>query len=750
MGGPATFGALLRSHRHAAALTIEELSDASGVSVRAIGDMERGRSRAPQRRTVAALAGALGLSPEERRALEDAVRTGRRRRSRAPLNELPRGVRDFTGRTGELAALSRLAESAADPGPTVTVVVSGGPGLGKTALALRAAERLADAFPDGRLFVDLRGMDESPLTPADALARLLRGLGVVDRHVPQDPHERAGHYRALMRDLRTLIILDNAADEAQVRPLLPADGPGMVVVTSRRTLAGLEGVHHLPLAELSPAEAVGLLQKIITAVRPAADAELDQIARLCGNLPLALRIVATRLLSRPSWTAAHMADRLADEERRLQALSAGDLHVATAFMLSYRQLSDEARLTFRRLALIPGPHFDAAPAAVLTCGDPRVSEDALDELVELGLLQSPYPTRYRLHDLVRLFARDRLLAEEAPQAHRAARDKLENWLLDTAVTAGRWFEPGYGAPPADPGRLVALDTPAEAQAWLETESIHWLPALRAAAAAGRHRQVIDTAEAMHWFSDRWIHWGHWSEVFGLARSAARALGDTRVEATHLNYLSWAASTAEGRPRDGLAHALEALELARAARDRAQEAWALAYASYATRDLGDWEQVAAHARQAAEIFASIDDKEGYPQAVNVLGDALRNLGRPDEALHHHLTLLATLRAPGYGGSPGVREFSLGLTLRRVGEDYAALDRWDEAADHYAQAIPPLRDQGIVSGVPVVAQMLGDALRRLGRLDEARRAFQTALDGYLQIGEDIQAAEVRKELTDLPAG
>ncbi|MFI6521348.1 ATP-binding protein [Spirillospora sp. NPDC050679] len=739
MGRTAVFGELLRRHRHAAELTIEELAEASGLSVRAIGDMERGRSRTPQRRSVEALADALALPADARESLAEAARAGRR-----PVqgpNELPRGVRDFTGRTGELAALERLAATAGGPGPTVAVAVSGGPGLGKTALAVRAAELLAGTFPDGLLFVDLRGMDERPLDPADALARLLRGLGVADRHVPQDAQERGARYRELLRERRVMVVLDNAAAEAQVRPLLPADGPGLVLVTSRRTLAGLEGVHHLPLTELSPAEAVALLREITGGE----GGELDRVARLCGHLPLALRIAANRLLSRPAWTAGHMAARLADEERRLQALSAGDLHVATAFTLSYRQLTGEARRTFRRLSLIPGPHFDAALPAVLTGHDLAHTEDALDELVDLGLLQTPYPDRYRLHDLVRLFARDRLTEEEPFATRRAAQEAMENWLLDTATLAGRWFEPGYGAPPAE-NRLIPLATAAEAQTWLENESIHWLPALRAA--TDRPARVVETAEAMHWFSDRWIHWGHWSEVFHLARSAARTLRDTRAEATHLNYLAWAVSATEANHRKALDHALEALDLARAAGDRTQEAWALAYASYAARGLPDWERVADYAAQAADLFSAINDKEGYPQAKNVLGDALRNMGRPKEALEQHLALLRDLQAPDYGGSPDVREFSLGLTLRRVGEDYAALDRWEEAADHFARSIPALRNQGIVSGVPPVAHSLGKALQNLNRLPEARQAFQEAIEGYRQIGEDLQAAEAEKALTALP--
>ncbi|MBW8480741.1 ATP-binding protein [Actinomadura parmotrematis] len=756
MGGPVGFGELLRDHRLAAGLTIEGLADASGVSVRAIGDMERGRSRSPQRRSVAALAAALGLPAGAREELADAARGGRRPAPAAPggvsgVSGLPRGVRDFTGRAAELGVLDRLAGAAGGPGPVVVAALSGGPGLGKTALAVRAAEHLAPAFPGGSLFVDLRGMDEAPLAPGDALARLLHGLGVADRHVPRDLQERAGLYRTLLRDRRALIVLDNAADEAQVRPLLPGDGPGMVLLTSRRTLAGLEGVHHLPLPEMTSGEAVALLRTILTAVRPgtAGDAELAGIARLCGNLPLALRIAANRLLSRPAWSVADLAARLAGEERRLQALSAGDLHIAAAFALSYRQLSEGARTAFRRLAPIPGPHFGAPLAALLAGTGTAECEEALEELVELGLLQMPDHGRYRLHDLVRLFARDRFTAEEDGGARRRLREEMEDRLLHTAIQAGRWFEPGYGAPPDDPG-LAPLETSAEALAWLQAESVHWLPALRSAAAAGRHRRVADTAEAMHWFSERWTHWGHWTEVFGLAAAAGRALGDPALEATHLNYLSWAASVAEGRHREGVDHALAALDLARAAGDARQEAWSFAYVAFALRHLGEWERVADHAGRAAAMFERLGDWDGYPQAVNVRGDALRHLGRPEEALRDHLALIAVLTDPSYAGTPSVREQTLGLTLRRLGECSAALGRWDEAAAYYARAVPPLRDQRILAAVPSVQRLLGGALARLERWAEARAALGEAVGGFELVGERLLAGEVRAEIAALPAG
>ncbi|MFC7646196.1 NB-ARC domain-containing protein [Streptosporangium lutulentum] len=461
--------------------------------------------------------------------------------------------------------LRRLAEQARSGEPAMVATISGTAGIGKTALAVHAARHLAEMFPDGRFYVDLRGMDSAPPAPGAVLSRLLKALGVAEQRIPGDEEEQAGFYRTLLSDRRCLIVLDNAAHEAQVRPLLPSGGPGMTIVTSRRSLAGLEGVRQIPLAQLTGDETAGLLREIVGAERTENDPDgVAELARLCGHLPLAVRIAGNRLQSRPGWTVSQLAGRLGDEGRRLEALAAGDLAVAAAFALSYRQLTGTARCSFRRLALAAAPEFGVPLAAVLTQVDVFEAEDALEELVELGLLTSPYAGRYVFHDLVRLYARAQLEQEEPIEARQAARLRMEDWLLEVATVAGRWFEPGYGAPPPEWYSLVALDSRQEAADWLQTEDTAWLEALRSVARRGEHATVVEMAESMHWFSDHWIAWGHWSEVFELSAGAAHALGDPRREAVHLNLLCWALSACEGRNEEGEATALRALELAREA------------------------------------------------------------------------------------------------------------------------------------------------------------------------------------------
>lgn len=269
------------------------------------------------------------------------------------------------------------------------------------------------------LFLDLFGMSPQPMAAGDALRRLLRALGVADKQVPGDIQGRASLYRSLLQDRRALVVLDNAGSEEQVRPLLPGAGPARTLITAKRLLPGLEGVRRLALTSLALPEATALLTAIV-GDRAASDGEpaLTRLAELCEGLPLALRITGNRLVSRPGWDAAELAARLADEERRLDEFTAGDLRVASAFAMSYEQLTDSARRVFRRLAVVPGRDFDAALAAVagqVSAGD---AWDALDELVDLGLLLDSTAGRYRFHDLVRLFASKRLDEESA--AERAA------------------------------------------------------------------------------------------------------------------------------------------------------------------------------------------------------------------------------------------------------------------------------------------------------------------------------------------
>lgn len=757
---PSSFGPLLRSLRQSSDLTIEELSHASGVSVRAIGDMERGVSRRPQRRTVQALAAALRLDAEQQAELADAARAGRPRADgQAPEHagryELPRGLADFVGRTTELDRLRDLGRSAAADGPPPVAVLHGAGGLGKTACAVRAAELLREFLPDGSLYVDLRGVDPEPLPPAEALHRLLRAAGLDPRAITEDEHERAGQLRAVLTERRLLVVLDNAADEAQVRPLLPAQGASMVIVTSRRALGGLEGVTRMPLAPLSAEESTALLEAL--SHRTAGpEAESARVAALCGHLPLALRIAGTRLASRPGWTMRHLADRLADEDRRLANLAVGDVGVEASFSLSYLALAEPARSCFRRLALVPAVDFGAPIAAVLVEADLHDAEDQLDELVELGLLQHEGADRYRFHDLIRLYAQQRLHDEEPAEVRTVAERRTTDWLMKTATAAGRWFD--GDVPPAPSAGLVPLTSTDEAQAWLLLEKDTWLAALRSAAAAGRDEQVATLGEAMRWFAADTHQWSDtWLEVFGLTRAAVARLGDERRELWHMNRQVWVLLvSALQKQRDkatwqqAVDRAMEVYRLAERLGSVRDQADAVCNAAEGWRYVGDFEQMLWAFSRGLELARSSGYHQLYFWAGPGVATALDLLGRRAEAFEAYRDVLRAIDDVAIS-SAAVRH-ARSSTLLRLTEALISAGRFQEAVDVAEEALDESVRQG-TGWPPLLHWLLGQAYARLGVAGDARthltRAIELAERGAWR-PSPTSLAEARSVLASLEKG
>ncbi|MFD5465883.1 ATP-binding protein [Kitasatospora sp. NPDC127059] len=790
--GTGEFGHLLAGYRVAAGLTQEDLAATAGVSLRALGDMERGRTRGPQRRTVQALAAALGLDGPQTSALERAAQSGRPRGVRqvpsqgtavlpatpasatpapaapgavpetaggpkrpaasaspaapaAPASPgalaLPRDLADFTAREHALADLAELTADRHPVHPRV-VLVSGQPGLGKTAFALHAAHSLAPDFPDGQLSLDLGGTSATPLPAREALGQVLRALGVADGAVPTGTEERAGLFRALVRERRLVLVLDNAVDESQVRPLLPGSGPAVTIVTSRHSLPGLEAVHRLRLDVLSPVEAAALLARIAGPERvEAAPDAAAELARLCGYLPLALRIAGQRLVARPQQPVAQLVRQLAAEENRLDLLETGDLAVRPAFELSYRRLPAESQRVLRRCALTAGQDFTAAVLARYAGLSATRTELVLEQLVDAGLVQPATPERYRLHDLVRLYAGERLAADETPEAVAGARTEAGSWLLREAAAHGLRFDPdhaeaeGTGAVGGPPVPLT------EAARWLEDEHPEWLAALYRAQREGRHREVIDTAEAMHWFSDRLLSWDLWGEVFQLSVDSARASGDRRAEAVHVNYLAWTYVTCLHRYQRGVELAGEGLELARSLGDHEQQGWALTYLGAGLRHLQRYREASESYQRAAEAFAEVDNRAALiGRLVTLRGAAtcLRLLGRAEEAVDSRRRALAGALELVERWSSPLMHLLAAMTAHELGQDRAALKRWPAAEKAYRQALVHYEAIGRPDSMTKTLTELGTALIEQGRADEAREILTEALTDLSADGRRGRAA------------
>ncbi|MGY6654798.1 ATP-binding protein [Amycolatopsis sp. TRM77291] len=731
-----TFKVLLKEYRVRAGLTQEGLAEGSGVSVRAISDMERGIAKSPQRRTIEALAAPLSLSDDELTGLQKAARQGR-----APAPEshgahligiLPADVDDLTGRESDLDALRALsADLAAGRRRSGRVaILSGPPGTGKTTLAVRVAHNLDGEFPDGRLFLKLRGMSAEPANPADVLHLILRSLGVEAVRIPADQEDRVSLCRSLLQDRATLIVLDDAADEAQVRPLLVGGPRCLTLITGRQMLVGLEGASRLALDVFGENDAVALLSTIIGADRVARERrEALELVELCGRLPLALRIAGNRLASRPTWPLSRLVEQLRDRGRRLTTLTAGDLDVRSVFELSYRQLSPNAAVVFRRLSLVPAADFSAGAARTLI--EAADEEDAavyLEELTDASLLQTSQENgRYQFHDLLRVFATERLAREETPDVVEAAENRLAGWLVSTATAAGRYFHPTDGVSPP-PVATPSFGDHCGAGRWLEAELKNWHAAVKSVAARGDHRAVLDLAESMHWYSEIGGTASTWYDVFELAVNAAIALGSDRDEAVHRNYLSWVQASLCGQADEAVRMAKLAWDAAKKAGDRREQGWARVYLTSAhgpetSPELFD---------EAVRLFEEADYPLGVHVARTMRASHRYREGRYDEAAEEFDACVRYF-APDHGGPrTPVDDTNYAYVLLRSARNLAALDSADRALMQCETALGLFRRHGAAMGQARALQETGRFMWRQGDHANARRRLSEAEELYERIG------------------
>ena len=629
--------ARLRSLRLTANLTLDALAEDSGISARAISDIERGVSTSPQSRTIVALADALGLDRSARDGLLRAARA--HPRSKRADNDrshslAPHRTADFSGRHRETQGILALL-SDAERATARVVLISGPAGIGKTTIALEVANRTGTS--SGRtLFVDLGGFGSEPLSALEVVRELLQQVPHVGEGAPITLDDAVRRWQLETEKSEYLVILDNAAHESQIRPVLTLDPRSRVMVTSRRNLAGLEGVRRMNIGPLSERDAILMLGRLIPESQREA-AELRELAALCEHIPLALRIAGHRIASRPSSSTATFLARMRAGENRLRLLVAGDLVIETAFALSYNELDSPTAALFRSISVIGGPTFDARVAAAVDGTHVLDTEERLDELTDLGLVEARGGNRYRVHDLLRLFGAARHRRESGQQGVAEANRRLRYWLLNSLERAGSWFEPERSPEIPSPLGITFPDS-ITAEAWIRLEEPHWWPAMQEASRNAEHAIVIDVAEALHWFSELWTEWGHWQEFFELAVGSARALGNPLVEAMQLRYLAWA-QVHESHDRElPRQTALLAVRAADRSADAQQRGWANSYAAWTSHLLGRDDEANQHSRLAIDQFGSASDLDGAAHTQWMLTSATSESRDPELALESLQALL----------------------------------------------------------------------------------------------------------------
>ncbi|KRV49122.1 hypothetical protein AQ490_21755 [Wenjunlia vitaminophila] len=614
--------------------------------------------------------------------------------------QLPPDTGGFTGRTAYLRLLDALLRTQKPrPGrPLMIASISGTAGVGKTALAVHWSRRVAERFPDGQLHLSLRAYASSdPLTADEALGQLLRALGVASLRIPRSQDEKASLYRSLLADRRVLLLLDDASSLEQVRPLLPASPTCLVVVTSRHDLRGLSAFHdaqRINLDVLTDEEAVALLARVVGGQRVRAEPEAaEELALVCGRLPLALRICAANLGSGRYRRIADMVRALREGDRLAELNVDGDQQTAVeaTFDLFYQGLSDPARRAFRLLGLVPGSDVTPGAAAALAgCQGTRDAARLLDQLESRHMIESYVPGRYHFHDLLRLYARERAFREEGPQECEAALRRLLSWYLTTADNASRaLFGAVYNAfalprqpiseCPVEPQEFADLE---EAWEWVNAERANVLSCIDSAADNGPHAFAWQMTDALHGHFMGSGHLDDWLRAAHAGLRAAVASGSELGQAVMHETLGNAYLDLADFPRS-VQHSTEAVELCEGTGATILGSMARLVLAIARWNQADLDAATEQCRRTLETFQALEQPAGEAFALTMLGFVAADQGRLNEAL-------------GY------------LTQ--------------------AEAMTPLHES--VLTVTTMLRTLGYIQRHLGRLADARRYLSQALVLYRQ--------------------
>ena len=655
-------------------------------------------------------------------------------------NYLPRDIGHFTGRLAELDRLMSIVDSG---GVTVIQAIDGMSGVGKTAIAVHAAHRFAGRFADGQLFIDLHGhtAGRDPLTAEEALDVLLRAVGVPDARIPKSLDERAAVWRGELAGRRVLLVLDNALSSAQVTPLLPGSAGCAVMITSRRRLTGLNSAEVLSLDTLPPDDAVALFRAVVGPDRCEAEpATVVEAVKLCGHLPLAISIAAARLRTRPQWTVADLVERLADDHRRTRLLQSEDRGVTAAFALSYQHLADAEQRMFRLLGVHPGSDIDVFAAAALAGLTVDEAENLLDALCDMHLLIPHLPGRYRLHDLVRDFARAGVEAEEPASQRSAALDRLLDYYLHVTQIATELDAPGrpsLGAGPRyRPTAVPRLTKTSEIRSWVDAEFANLLAVARLAA---QHRAGEAGWQLPRNVGSLLYENGQLSaslEVFRIALAACgpetppvvrsaclldvsmmhKVLGQYRLALDFLN--QGTANAAHSGDRDGIARSL-------------------IHKADLSYLIGSFTDAVTYATRGFEIYHDQADLWRAAAALTVIMDALSRLGRHREALD-----AADRAALPLDGFANLRQAS--AVLSRRGTAHSGLGEHDSAIRLLHQSVDLARQGEDRRFEADYLHRLAEATRRSGQPHEALNHARAALAILHDIADPVDLAETHNVL------
>ena len=626
--------------------------------------------------------------------------------------QLPPPIPHFAARRAELDRMSGLLDEMAEAGNTVVILAVGGTaGVGKTALALQFAHQVAERFPDGQLYANLRGYDPSgvPLTPDEAVRRFLDGLQVPPWQIPASLDAQAGLYRSLLADRQMLIVLDNAREEQQVRPLLPGAPGSLVIITSRSQLTGLiaaDGAHTFTLDLLTRHSARELLSRQLGAERVAAEPHaVGKLIESCARLPLALAVTAARAATRPGFPLAALAADLCDMRGRLDLLDTRDpaTSLRPVFSWSYESLGPLAARMFRLLGLHPGLDASAHAAASLVGASLRQAHQALGELTEAHLLTEHAPGRYAFHDLLRAYASELAEAHDDDADQRAALHRMLDHYLHTAHAAALLRDPAREPLPIDEPQsgttLGQMADERQALSWLKTEHRVLAAAIPWAASAGFHGHAWQLAWALGGFLDRYGYWKEWHAILTIALAAAEHHQD----------------------RSGQAHIHRDF-------------------GFALCRLGRHQDARAHLEKALELFAQLGDRRGQAHAQLNIGTTFAGQDRYDTALRHARQALELLRAGG-------RQTLLANALNNIGWYHVHLGNFQQAVKYCQQSLAVHRGIGNgADGEAAALSSLGYAHQHLGHLAEAIAYYRQALEVYGVFGSRYEEAKTFKSLGD----